>query len=382
MLTLLPPIAIAFLVTLVFMLALRPFAINHGLVDIPGGRKTHVGEVPIVGGVAMFIGMLIGLVMVGDKIVVALYLAVAAGLIVVIGLLDDRYGLSPIVRLCAQVTAVLIMVYGGGLVIQDIGNPIGLGEVDMGAAALIFTVLATLTVINGFNLVDGVDGLAGSLGFVALTAVAIVGGPSASSTLIAAIFSASIVAFLIFNFPMNANRRVHSFMGDSGSTLIGMVIVWTTISVSQGEERIASPVICLWFASISIYDLLTCTVRRLLKHRSPFRPGRDHFHHVLKSSGMGVRRVLGVLTGLQILYASIGLMGHYAGVADAVMFISWAILGLFQYLILKTYSVSYRLTHRRKRRQQFAGAESVPQLASAESVQQPDSSELVQQHRL
>ena len=160
---------------------------------------------------------------------------------------------------------------------------------------------------------------------------------------------------------MIANRSVRSFMGDSGSTLIGMVIVWITISVSQGENRIASPVVCLWFASMPIYDLLTCTVRRLLKGRSPFRPGRDHFHHVLKSSGMGVRRVLGVLTGLQILYASIGLIAHFTGIADAVMFISWVVLGLLQYWIVKTYAATYRLRQRRKRKQHIANAESVQQ---------------------
>ena len=165
----LPPIAIAFSVTLVFMISLRPFAINHGLVDIPGGRKAHVGEVPIIGGMAMFIGMLIGLVVARDAFLATPFLPVAAGLLVVIGLLDDRYGLPPSVRLFAQVTAVFIMVYGGGQIMQDIGNPFGFGVIGLGPFRLVATVVITLTVINGYNLIDGVDGLAGSLGLVAGT---------------------------------------------------------------------------------------------------------------------------------------------------------------------------------------------------------------------
>ena len=331
------------------MLVLRPLARNHGLVDIPGGRKRHVGEVPIIGGIAMYIGMLFGLAIEPEALFAVPHLPIAAGLLVVVGLLDDRYGLPPTVRLVAQLTSVFIMVYGGKLVIQDIGSPFGLGVIDMGAAALLFTVVVTLTVINGFNLVDGVDGLAGSLGLVSLSAVAIIGGFSALSTLIAAILGASIVGFLLFNFPISANRSVRAFMGDSGSTLIGLVVVWITVSVSQGDGRIVSPVVCLWFASIPVYDLLTCTVRRALKKKSPFRPGRDHFHHILKSGGLSFRQVLGVLTGLQAIYASLGLVAHFAGVTDVVTFISWVILGLLQYRFVKYGAALYRVKRHRKR---------------------------------
>jgi UDP-GlcNAc:undecaprenyl-phosphate GlcNAc-1-phosphate transferase len=305
--------------------------------------------VPIVGGVAMFIGMLVGLVVARDAFLATPYLPVAAALLVLFGLLDDRYGLPPSARLAAQVTVVLIMVYGGELLIRDVGNPFGLGVIGLGPLMVIGTIIITLTVINGFNLIDGLDGLAGSLGLVALLAVMIVGGWSETSTLIAAIMGASIIGFLLFNFPMVANRRVRVFMGDSGSTLIGLVVVWVTISVSQGEGRIASPVICLWFASIPVYDILTCTVRRLLKRRSPLRPDSKHFHHVLKRGGLRVRQVLIALTGLQIIYASLALLAHFAGIPDVVMFVSWSILGLSQFRVLQRFAAMHRLKQRRMR---------------------------------
>lgn len=357
----LPPIVIAFSITLVLMIALRPFAISHGLVDIPGGRKAHIGEVPIIGGVAMFIGMLVGLAVARDAFLATPYLPLAAALLVFFGLLDDRYGLPPSVRLGAQLIVALIMVYGGGLIIRDVGNPFGLGVIGLGPLTVISTVIITLTVINGFNLIDGLDGLAGSLGLVALMAVVIVGGWSATSSLIAAIMGASIVGFLLFNFPMVANRRVRVFMGDSGSTLIGLVVVWVTVSVSQGEGRIASPVICLWFASIPVYDILTCTVRRVLKQKSPLRPGSNHFHHLLKRGGLHIRQVLVALTGLQITYASLGLLAHFAGIPDVAMFVSWSILGLFQYRILLRFAAIYRIKQRQTRGRLLTTGDSLQQ---------------------
>ena len=241
---------------------------------------------------------------------------------VAIGGLDDRFGLPKTVRFASEIAAVLVMVYGGGLQLHDIGAPFGTGILSMGGFSLIATVVVTVTIINAYNFVDGADGLAGLLVLIGLIAVAIVGGAGASSTAIALLVSTAIVGFLVFNFPMNGNRRLRSFMGDAGSTFLGFAIVWVALSVSQGSDGIISPVYCLWFAAIPIFDCLTRFVRRLVRHVSPLTPGRDHFHHVLYRSGMGVRRVLAVLAGLQLLYAVTALTGRksdYGPLISAIM---------------------------------------------------------------
>lgn len=344
-----PPIIVAFTVTLVFMAAFRPLAKSLRLVDRPGGRKSHIGEVPIVGGAAMFIGLLFGFSLLPNSMLADPFLPLAAGLLVAIGVMDDKYALPTSVRLITHTTAVLIMVFGGGLLLHDLGSPFGAGVLELGATSLIVTLLVTVAVINAFNMVDGIDGLAGSLALIALTSVAIVGGLDAVSTQIALIVIAAIVAYLVFNFPVKANRKIRSFMGDAGSTLLGFVIVWVTIGISQGEARVASPVICLWFASVPIYDLFTCFVRRIANGHSPFKPGQDHFHHTLKRGGLGVRQVLAVLTGLQLVYAGIGLMAHFAGASDLVMFIAWALLGMSQRWIVRKYALIARVEKRQKR---------------------------------
>jgi len=344
-------VAVAIAVTIAFMLALRPVVIDIGLVDRPGGRKAHPRDEPILGGIAMFAGMFSGFILIPGIVLSMPSLFVASFLILVIGILDDRFHIPAAVRLTAQMAAVLIMVYGLQLNVAGIGNPFGTGEIFMGRFTLILTMLVTLTMINAYNLIDGVDGLAGSLALVAFLCVAVVAGVGHVVTAAALTISAAIAGFLTFNLPFVWNRKLRAFMGDAGSTLLGFTIVWVTLEICQGPERLISPVHCLWFASIPIYDTLTCFVRRSLAGKSPLAPGRDHFHHTLKRGGYKVREVLGILTGLQAIYAISALIGHFTNVPDVVMFTTWSVLGLSQRSIIHMIATRHRAALMRRRSQ-------------------------------
>ena len=325
---------ISFVVTTGFVFALRPVARSVRLVDQPGGRKSHVGIVPIVGGIAMFCGLFAGLSLVAAELPNLSSLFVASALLVAIGVVDDKYLVPAGVRMLIQLAAILIMVYGAGLALGTLGNPFALGETRLGVLTLPMTVLVTLTVVNAYNLVDGVDGLAGALALIALLALALVGGTALTSSVIAMTLIAAVCGFLLFNFPTPFNRNVRTFMGDAGSTFLGFLIVWVTLGLSQGEARAISPVFCLWFAAVPIFDLFTCVVRRSMAGKSPFKPGRDHFHHTLKRGGMGVRQVVGTLTGLQLVYALAALAAFRLGVPEPVMFAAWAVLAATQRMII------------------------------------------------
>ena len=338
-----PAMTVTFAVTFVFMLVLRPVAKGVGLLDRPGGRKRHVGDIPIIGGVAMFVGLAVGLALLGLELRFLIAILMGSFLLLVVGVIDDRFAIPATPRIATQIAVVLIMVFGAHLMLTDIGDPFGTGIIALGKISLIFTMLVAVTLINAYNLIDGIDGLAGSLAFVALISVALVGGIDHPSAAIALTAAASIAAFLIFNFPTTLNRSVRSFMGDAGSTLLGFTIVWVTLGVSQGAGAVISPVHCLWFAAIPIFDSLTCFVRRVRKGKSPFAPGRDHFHHTLARGGFGVRQKLSILTGLQALYAIIGILGHFAGVPDHYMFAAWSVLGISQRYIIRILARSYRL---------------------------------------
>jgi UDP-GlcNAc:undecaprenyl-phosphate GlcNAc-1-phosphate transferase len=209
---------------------------------------------------------------------------------------------------------------------------------------VVFTIVVALTLINAYNLVDGLDGLAGSMAAIALLSIAVVAGYDSIFGSTALVVLAAIAGFMIFNFPVKWNRPIRSFMGDAGSTLLGLSIVWVTLGVAQGDARVISPVHCLWFAAVPVFDCLSCFVFRMLKKKSPFTPGRDHFHHSLRRGGFGVRQSMKILVSFQLVYATIGLAGHFAGVPDVVMFFAWSILGLSQRWLIRTIARSHRLT--------------------------------------
>ncbi len=332
--------------TVLLILALRPFAKAVGLVDRPGGRKAHIGEVPVIGGLAMYLGFVLGLALVPALWGQLLGLPLAAGLLVLIGVLDDRFSLPTATRFLAQIVAVLIMIYGADLIMRDIGNPLWIGTISTGPLAVLLTILMTLTVVNAFNMIDGIDGLAGSIALMALIGIAVFANGT-TTAVVAVLAAACVVAYLIFNLPISLNRRVHSFMGDAGSTMLGFFIVWLTISICQGSERLISPVVGLWLVALPLFDLFTCFVRRALRGRSPLRGGRDHIHHTLKRGGFRPPEILLILLVLNGIYVLIGIAGNALGVHESLLFLIWSVVGMSQYAIVKKICTIRRAHSRR-----------------------------------
>ena len=347
-LSLLSAAALSFMVTVAFCLLLRPVASFLNLEDRPGGRKRHIGVVPVVGGVAMFFGILAGFVISGaggSAVTGALF---SLFLLVLVGVFDDAVGVAPIIRLLIQAATIVVMIFSANLMVHSLGNPFGFGEIRLGSFAVIGTFLVGLTVINSFNLVDGADGLAGTLVVIPLAAVIVLGVMNNDPAVFAEIVVAAVLAYLVFNFPLRANRKIRTFMGDAGSTMLGFVVFWEVARISQVEGALISPVAGLWLAAIPVFDILTCFVRRLRKGKSPFSPGRDHFHHELRRGGLNGFRKLVVLGGLQLIYAVVGVGGHLLGAPDALLFALWSGLGLTQFLVIRALAVRYRLRKIRK----------------------------------
>jgi UDP-GlcNAc:undecaprenyl-phosphate/decaprenyl-phosphate GlcNAc-1-phosphate transferase len=342
---------VAFLITLIFMFALRPVANAIGLVDRPGGRKVHVGIVPVIGGVAMYLGLLFVLPLVDPPAKGLTAFLLAAGLLVLVGAIDDRFDIPPRVRLLAQATAALILCLGGGLVVESLGNLLFFGEIRLGVFAVPFTVLVTISVINAFNMLDGMDGLAGSISFASLLsaafAAAIFGGGVGLT--IAMVSMAVVLAFLVFNFPTRWNRPVRAFMGDGGSTLLGFIVVWLGLRLAHGEAPVISPVTALWIAALPIFDLFISFGRRLRKGQSPLQADREHFHHILLRAGLSERQILSVMVGSGLLVGVGGIIAHRTGVPDGALFLALVMMGYLQYLTIRRAWKLARWIRRRRR---------------------------------
>ncbi|MGA8709316.1 MAG: MraY family glycosyltransferase [Steroidobacteraceae bacterium] len=313
-----PAAVAAFVVTMMAMLTLRPVAVAINLVDRPGGRKTHHGKVPIVGGLAMFLGVVFGVGLIDPIRPISGSLLSAFALVVTVGMVDDRFSVSPWLRLPLQAAAAMLISLGTGTEVLSLGNPFGTGLIHFhGLLGHGLTILFVMTAINAFNMLDGMDGLAGTIAFVSLLALGWAALHSGQADIAAAclVISAATAAFLLFNLPTRRNRRVRCFMGDAGSTLLGVSLAWVSIRVSQypaGPPAIGgtvglSPVATLWVVGLPIFEFFWTIIRRSIRGQSPLRADAEHFHHLLLRAGFSVRGAFMMFLMLTVVLAAVGL---------------------------------------------------------------------------
>lgn len=316
----------------------KPFALKVGLVDIPNHRKVHTGEVPLVGGIAVYIGVLTASSMLLPQgQIVNLYL-ISSGLIVMLGALDDYKDLSVGVRIIAQVLIASLMVYGAGLYLVNFGDILLGINTHVGWFGYPLTILAVIAAINAFNMTDGIDGLAGMLSLVAFTGISLLMFFNQQSLyVLPLILAASIVPFLMFNLGIVGGAAKKVFMGDAGSMFVGLSIVWLLVIGSQGPQSEISfrPVTALWLIAVPFLDMCAITIRRILKRRSPFKPDKDHIHHIVMRLGLSARTALYLITFISMLLAAFGLIGEIYQWSESFMFLTFLTLFVFYFLSLK-----------------------------------------------
>lgn len=330
---------IAFGVTFMLLSFLQPLALQIGLVDRPSGHKYHDGEIPLTGGIAMFGGLTFALVVL-DSLFPGWHTFLAASvLLLVVGILDDRYMLPTWVRFVAQAIAGLVMSVGGGVVIENLGDLLGNGSIVLGPLAIPFTVFCTIGVINAVNMIDGMDGLAGSLVLLIIVCLAVLAAAAglADYSRILLIMSAIIVAFLIFNIRLPGRKKAKLFMGDAGSMLLGLIVVWFLIRLSQAPHHALPPVAALWLFAIPLLDTVSLIFKRLVQGRSPFSAGQDHLHHLFLTARYSVNQTLLLILLLSLTFSGIGLACAYLQIPEAWAFYSFLLL-FSAYLIGSSYA--------------------------------------------
>jgi UDP-GlcNAc:undecaprenyl-phosphate GlcNAc-1-phosphate transferase len=282
-----------------------------GLVDVPDGRrKMQSHPIPTGGGLAVFLAAVSSLMVAQTAIpelaeflaanaVQAITLLVSSGLIVVVGLLDDRFNLRARYKLIGQLTAILILVLAGNFQIERIC--LFGWTVEFGPMAALATTFWLLTCVNALNLIDGMDGLAGMVGLIALLTFAMIAGmaghifPSA----VALALAGAIAGFLWFNLP-----PASVYMGDAGSMLIGLIVGAVAIPASfKGPATVAliTPVAIL---ILPMTDTAAAVIRRKLTGRTLATTDRGHLHHVLQRHGLTARKVLIVVSGFGLAAAA------------------------------------------------------------------------------
>ena len=332
--------AIAAALSAALIYLLRPAAFRIGLMDLPNERKTHAGSVPLIGGVAIFGGFALAALTLEAGLAAYTSFFAAAGILVVVGVLDDLHELSSQARFGAQIGAALVMAYWGGVVLHDLGN-LGDGESVFLLAgwAIVFTVFATVGVINALNMSDGLDGLAGGLSLIALASLAYVadGAGRATECGLLLVLAAAVAGFLLLNLRLPGRRRALVFMGDAGSMFLGFTITWFFISMSQGGQRAMPPVLALWLFMVPLFDTVWLIAWRFSQGRSPTSSDVGHLHHVLQMAGFRPATSAWIILAVAALGALAGLAGIESGVSESTMF--YLFLALFAaYCVLMAFS--------------------------------------------
>ncbi|MFN9212367.1 MAG: undecaprenyl/decaprenyl-phosphate alpha-N-acetylglucosaminyl 1-phosphate transferase, partial [Betaproteobacteria bacterium] len=136
------------------------------------------------------------------------------------------------------------------------------------------------------------------------------------------------LGFLFFNLPHRLRGKRRTFMGDTGSLVLGFVVVWFAIGLTQPPAGGAPPVLMLWIVGVVLFDVFTVTVRRVLRRRDPAAPDRGHVHHVLLRRGLSPGAVVAVIVGGNALLGGVGMLLWQVGVAPRWMLIAFLAIGL------------------------------------------------------
>ena len=340
-------------VTAAMILLFRRYAPQLGVVDVPGGRKHHHGDIPLVGGLAMFGGLAVAALfaILSDSFLdqhMAFFAAIS--LLVLTGFFDDRSGLSPRRRFVLQAIATLIMVYGADIRLDNFGDLFGFGDVTTGVLAAPITVFAVLGVINAMNMIDGVDGLAGGVALIALLVFAAFAAAAGmlDQTLLLPL-ACVIVGFMLFNLRTPWRSHASVFMGDAGSVLLGFALAWYAVDLAQAREVI-TPITAVWILGIPLMDTTSLMVRRMIKGRSPFSADREHLHHIIQRAGFTPGQTVWIVYALTLLLAAVGVAGWWAGLPEYVMFYAFISLSLlYLYGMLHAWKLMKKLRRLRNR---------------------------------
>ena len=287
-------LVVALTITVALIPPLANAAGRLRLLDRPGDRKVHAAPIPRVGGLAIGAGTLIPLWIMAAQPGewTAIYCGVA--ILLVMGVLDDRYELAWPWKLGAQVLACLLAVTAGGVSIESTTLT---DRIELPAAlslALSFVFLVGVT--NAINLSDGLDGLAGG---TTLLAVLAIGWISFSSGNIAVASTTAALAGALLGFLRFNTHPARVFMGDSGSQVLGFLAGVLAIKATQGADVTVSAALPLLLLAWPILDTLTVMTERIRAGRSPFTADRRHFHHRLLALGFDHYQSVLIIYGVQ-----------------------------------------------------------------------------------
>ncbi|MEH2162335.1 MAG: MraY family glycosyltransferase [Nostoc sp.] len=308
----------AWLVTWRLIPTVRKFALRVGWADQPNARRLNREPLPNAGGLAIYAGVIAALVLASllrpielqNVLAQVLTILLGGSILVLVGFIDDQFGLPPSVRLWAQIVTALLLVANGISVKVMFGTPID------SLLSMSLTVLWVVGITNAINLMDGMDGLAGGISFI--TAMSLLGVAAqfnnrAAAILVLAALGGAALGFLRHNF--HPSRII---MGDAGAYFLGYVLAATSILGKLQQNTVYALIPTVLFLLLPVLDTTQVFVRRLLAGNNPLStPGKDHLHHRLLAWGLSQRHAAFTLWSITLFFNLLAM--RIQGMSFAVM---------------------------------------------------------------
>ncbi|MDQ1911261.1 MraY family glycosyltransferase [Paenibacillus sp. GD4] len=313
---------IGFVAALFIALLLTPlvkrFAFWVGAVDAPNQRKVHSRIMPRLGGLAIFLAF-IGAYFIVSPAIDTLQADVIKGLliggtiVVIIGALDDRFDLSPKVKLLGQILAASVVVYNG-VVIDLVNTPFGDTTISLSWLAVPLTIFWIVGVTNAINLIDGLDGLSAGVSAIATLTILVLALMMGNVTvvLLCVILLGSIGGFLFYNF-----HPAKIFMGDSGALFLGFCLA--TLSVLGFKQAtVVSLLVPIMILGVPLSDTFFAIMRRWVNNLPISVADKSHLHHCLLQLGFSHRTTVLIIYGIASLFGTSAVLLSYMSEQQAL----------------------------------------------------------------
>ena len=277
---------------IVITIGISSLAKSIGLVDIPDNiRKMHVGKIPLIGGIIIFISIVFGTFVFGVDPFYR-YVIISLIPILIVGTIDGIGSIEVPVsfRLIAQILASWIVILFTDVYLKDLGNLFGQGIIYLNQFGIPFTIFAVVGMCSAFNMLDGKDGLVGSVAVVIISSLLLLLYLNGIIYNWGLILVLSIVVFLAFNLNLFGQHQ-KIFLGEHGSSSLGHLIAWNLVYLSQ-ETDFITPVTALWFVFLPLTDALLTFTRRIRTSQSIVKADRRHLHYLLSDRGISNRVIL------------------------------------------------------------------------------------------
>ncbi|MDO4376622.1 MAG: MraY family glycosyltransferase [bacterium] len=330
-----------------FVLAITPFikkvALHINAMDIPNARKVHKKPIPRLGGLGIYMGFLLGYMLMGSMSLRMNAVLIGSFIIVVTGIIDDINPIPAKIKFLFQLIAASVVAFYGKILLTDL-SAFGF-YIEFGKFSYLITIIFIVAIINCINLIDGLDGLAAGLSSIYFITIGIVivgwHHSFGLDAYITFIMLGATLGFLYHNF-----NPAKIFMGDSGSMFLGYIIAVIAL-LGFKNVTLTTLLVPICLLAVPVMDTLFAIIRRIVNKKPIDEPDKEHLHHQLLNLNLSHRNTVLVIYFIDILFATA--MLTYILYDRTLGIVIYAILFIIVFIfVLKTNII---INHNKKKNQ-------------------------------